>query len=364
MSEKKPDVFGNKPTPEQIKEANDNGIKIAEQLNKENEVKPMNFPTEGEKAAAEEMWRRTQEQIRLREETLKKNIEISNELDNARANKLTEKPNYEVKKEVNNQSYTLKNMENNNIIQELSYPQMNQPFDVITLPSEGKLYKNKKKNVKVAYLTTADENILTSPNLIESGDFLEILINRKLLEPDLRYKDLLPGDRDAIMIWLRATGYGELYPILVFNKNNEQFETEFNLSELKMVNLSVEPDNDGLFSFMLPLSKEHIKFKLLTVGEIEALESIFEQNKDSKINETNTLLLENQIVEVSGNRDKGFIKDFVQNMRVMDGKKLKEYINKIECGVDMNIEVKAPGGESIKTFLPITSKFFWPDFEI
>jgi hypothetical protein len=30
-------------------------------------------------------------------------------------------------------------------------------------------------------MTTADENILTSPNLLQSGEFLEILINRKLL---------------------------------------------------------------------------------------------------------------------------------------------------------------------------------------
>ena len=39
-------------------------------------------------------------------------------------------------------------------------------------------------------MTTADENILTSPNLLQSGEFLEILMNRKILEPGLRYKDL------------------------------------------------------------------------------------------------------------------------------------------------------------------------------
>ena len=44
---------------------------------------------------------------------------------------------------------------------------------------------------------------------------VEILINRKILEPDLRYEDLLVGDRNAIMIWLRATGYGEMYPVLM-----------------------------------------------------------------------------------------------------------------------------------------------------
>jgi hypothetical protein len=31
-------------------------------------------------------------------------------------------------------------------------------------------------------MTTADENILTSPNLLQSGEFLNVLINRKILE--------------------------------------------------------------------------------------------------------------------------------------------------------------------------------------
>jgi hypothetical protein len=36
------------------------------------------------------------------------------------------------------------------------------PHDVVLLPSEGRFYKNKKKSVKVGYLTAADENILAS----------------------------------------------------------------------------------------------------------------------------------------------------------------------------------------------------------
>jgi hypothetical protein len=72
-------------------------------------------------------------------------------------------------------------------ILELSQPNYNAPFDVIPLPSKGKLYKSKKANIKLAYMTTADENILTSPNLLKSGQFLEILINRKILEQSTAY---------------------------------------------------------------------------------------------------------------------------------------------------------------------------------
>jgi hypothetical protein len=92
-------------------------------------------------------------------------------------------------------------------------------------------------------MTTADENILTSPNLLQSGEFLNVLI-RKILEPDLRYNDLLVGDRNAIMIWLRATGYGEMYPVTLLDENGDAFDTELNLNELKTKELGAEPDDE------------------------------------------------------------------------------------------------------------------------
>ena len=38
--------------------------------------------------------------------------------------------------------------------------------DVISLPSGGKFYKNKKDTIKVAYMTAADENIFNITKLI------------------------------------------------------------------------------------------------------------------------------------------------------------------------------------------------------
>ena len=36
-------------------------------------------------------------------------------------------------------------------------------------------------------------------------------------------------------------------------------------------------------------------------------------NKDNIINEEQTLILQNQLVEINGNRDRNFINDFVNN---------------------------------------------------
>jgi hypothetical protein len=249
---------------------------------------------------------------------------------------------------------------------ELSQPNYNAPFDIIPLPSKGKLYRSKKSNIKLAYMTTADENILTSPNLLKSGQFLEILINRKILEPELRYKDLLPGDRNAIMIWLRATAYGEMYPVTIFDENDQPFETEVNLNELKTIEFNVEPDEEGLFYFKMPLSKADVRFKLLTCGDIDDIEKILEREKEMNIpvNNANTYKLERMVVDVNGDRNKTMIRDFVNYMRISDSKAFNKFVETIDSGIDLNIEVGTPGGGSIKTFLPLNLGFFWPDIKL
>lgn len=248
-------------------------------------------------------------------------------------------------------------------IVQISQPDFNTPFDVISLPSLGKTYKNKKANVRLSYMTTADENILSSPNLLQSGEFLEILINRKLLEPGLRYKDLLPGDRNAIMIWLRATGYGEMYPVTIEDEHGVPFETVIDLNELKTNELNVEPDEHGLFSFILPIAQKEIRFKLLSCGEIDYLEKMVEEERENNlpVNNYNTYKLERMIVEVDGSRDRTYIKDVANTMRIPDAKKLNDYINSIDCGIDLDIVVKTPGGGSVATFLPLNLNFFWPN---
>lgn len=349
---------------------------------------------------------RNEEQMRLRDEQLRKNNEQIQ-----RFQQLTEEANNRNNSYNNTQNNMQNNMQNNNFAQnnmqnnnyqnnnyqppvtpptnppvnngygenygknpsnidpyilELSQPNYNAPFDVVPLPSQGKLYKNKKKSIRLAYMTTADENILSSPNLLESGQFLEILMNRKILENDLRYRDLTVGDRNAIMIWLRATGYGEMYPVTLLDNNREPFDTEVNLNDLKTKNLGAEPDEEGLFFFTLPVSKINIKFKMLTCGDIDDIEDMVEKDKERNlpVNNANTYRLERMIVEVNGNRDRTNIRDFTSYMRIADAKAFDDYYEKIESGIDLKIDIKTPGGESVASFLPLNLSFFWPNIRV
>ncbi len=249
---------------------------------------------------------------------------------------------------------------------ELSQPNYNSTYDVIPLPSEGRLNRGTPSSIKVGYMTTSDENILTSPNILESGRFLDILINRKILEPSLRYKDLHIGDRNAIMIWLRATGYGEMYPVTLFDENDVPFETEINLNELRTKKLGAEPDTEGLFDFQFPLCRARVKFRLMTCGDVDDIEKMVEMDKSRGVPLDNTSIytMERVIVEVNGDRTRETIKAFANSIRIGDAKKFNEYVDSIESGIDLNIEVRTPGGGSIKTFLPLNLKFFWPNIKL
>ena len=94
----------------------------------------------------------------------------------------------------------------------LQYAQQefNLPHDVVKLPSEGKFYKSKKKSVKVGYLTAADENIIMGSN---TDDMIMTLVRSKLYEPDLKPDEMLNGDIEAILIFLRNTSFGPEYKI-------------------------------------------------------------------------------------------------------------------------------------------------------
>lgn len=242
----------------------------------------------------------------------------------------------------------------------------NQAYDIIPLPSKGYFYQNKISSLKVAYLTAADENILLSPNLLQSGKTLDVLLERKILSKEINPKHLLSGDRDAILIFLRTSGYGNIYPVkLTDPKTGQEFEYEVDLGDLKYKEF-LEPDSMGEYTTKLPLSNSLVKFRLLNVNDINEIDEIEEKKKKmykGHIDETITKRLERSVMEIDGDRDKGRISQFISKMRIGDSSFLRKYYSNVEPGIDLSLEVEAPSGEYFRTAVPITASFFWPDIE-
>ncbi len=246
---------------------------------------------------------------------------------------------------------------------------MEPAHDVISLPSQGKFYKNKKSTVKVAYLTAADENILTSPNLLQNGKVIDFLLERKVIDQDIKPGQMIPGDKNAILFFLRATGYGEMYPVEIIDpKTGEKFETEIDISQFQPKQIEIEPDENGECDFILPRSKKKVKFRYLTSDEDDKLTKEDEARRkklgQSAISQLLTMRLAAQITEIDGVRDRVQIQTYVDSMSVMDSGALRKYINDNEPGLDLNVSIQAPSGEFFFGELPITTKFLWPYLSI
>jgi len=128
-------------------------------------------------------------------------------------------------------------------------------YDVVELPSRGIHYVNRKKSVRVAYLTAADENILSSPNLIASSGIIMELLKRKVLDKDLEYEDIVEEDKQAILMFLRNTAFGTEYNMtLIDSKTDQKFPVVLDLSVLKMKEFTLVEDSNGEFPYFLKKS--------------------------------------------------------------------------------------------------------------
>jgi hypothetical protein len=239
------------------------------------------------------------------------------------------------------------------------------PYDIIELPSQGILYPSNKKSVKVEYLTAMDETILTSPNISSGGKIIDILLKRKIKDLGFGVEDLLIGDRTALMIFLRVTAFGEEYTQLVFNSNSGEYEEAIiNLSSLSQKKLTVKPDENGEFDFVLPKTNKRITFKLLTGKDEEIID--LREKEDIKRNPdgvSNKIIftLEQQIKSIDGERDKIKISNIIKKLPIIDSRSLRKYIDSITPGLDFKTTARTQGGESLNTFLRFNTSFFWPE---
>ena len=279
-------------------------------------------------------------------------------------------------------------------------------YDIIQLPSNGQCYRNKVDRVPVAFLTAYDENIITSPNLYKDGLVIDYLLKSKVVNSEINVEDLVSGDADAIILYLRATSYGPEFPIVVNDPDTgEQIDTTIDLTKLKPRDFKLISDENGHFEYTTPILKDKIKFRYLTrkqerqlrqVTELEgygtkammlareseslkaalmndkyvndndkkiiraaisAMEKWSKKLKDVNNSEFTKIMTNNmqlQIVAVNGNYDREYIRKYINQMPARDSLMLRKYINDNRPGINFDIEVERPeslGGGSFKTFL-------------
>lgn len=237
------------------------------------------------------------------------------------------------------------------------------PHDVVLLPSQGKFYKNKKKSVKVGFLTANDENLLASIGKISGEQMISQLIRNKLYEPELNPNDLLEGDIEAILLFLRNTSFGSEYTFTSTDpETGKPFKSSITLDELNFIKSKVEPLSDGTFETKLPKSGSVIKLKPLSYGEKTEIEKMAESYPQGMIPPKVTWRLMKQIVEVNGDESKETISKFIESMPIMDSKYINNFLNENEPRIDLNREITAPSGKKVNMRIAFGAEFFRPFF--
>ena len=248
------------------------------------------------------------------------------------------------------------------------------PVEAVPLPSRGITYPadspmHGKETISIRAMTAREEDILTSKALIKKGTVVTELLKSCVVDEGFNADSALTGDRNALMVALRITGYGVGYKVEVDCPScGQRSKQEFNLAELPIKRLDIAPISPGanLFECELPVTGKKVKWRFLTGIEEKEISQMQERKKKQGMLNDNlvTTRLTYSIHSIEGISDKTKIGFFIRNMPAKDSLYLRKYIDKNEPGIDMKSWMDCPSClESSEVKLPLGASFFWPDTE-
>ena len=245
------------------------------------------------------------------------------------------------------------------------------PVEAVPLPSRGVIYNPdttlyNRETINIKSMTAHEEDILASQALIKDGTVMTKLIESCVSDRTFDVDSMINGDRNALMVAIRVTGYGTSYKIKAKCENCSHLnKVDVDLATLAIKRLNIKPVEAGAnkFLFELPVTKKKVLFKFLTPKD-EKQRSIsrnFMKKFEGGIDNGITSILEHSIISIEGITDRSKIKHFVKYMPAYDSKSLRNFIKENEPGIDMSCDFQCTNcSHTTKTNLPVTTEFFWP----
>jgi len=249
------------------------------------------------------------------------------------------------------------------------------PTEFVDLPSKGKFYPeghplHNVAEVEIKHMTAKEEDILADQVLLKKGLAFDRLLQSIVVDKSIKIEDLLIGDKNAIMIAARSTGYGPDYDTkMICPVCLEHGRHTFNLDEAKVKHL------EGLQDYEATLTEKNtILFKTPKLGvlvECQFLNGLDEKkltanaNRRKKLNLPGSGLIDQLkaiIVSVNNNSDRRYVESFIEKVPARDSMFIRKAYK--HCTPDIEIkEDYACGacGAVTELSLPFTTDFFWPD---
>jgi len=234
------------------------------------------------------------------------------------------------------------------------------PTEMVELPSKGLVYPEghplREGKIEIKYMTAKEEDILTNQSYIEKGTVLDKLLESVMVSK-INIKDLIVGDKNAVLIATRILGYGKDYS---FSYLKETYNIDLSTLENKEIEESLLLEGNK-FYYTLPNSNIDITFKILDGHDERKIEKEIQGLK--KINKLASPELSTRlkyiITSVNGETDSRTIRNFVDNgLLAMDSRALRSHIKNVQPDVDLTYITDS--NEEIT--IPIGISFFWPDF--
>ena len=241
------------------------------------------------------------------------------------------------------------------------------PTEQVDLPSKGLLYPKDSPlasgTIEMKYMTAKEEDILTNQNYIQKGIVIDKLLE-SLIVTKINYKDLLIGDKDALLIASRLLGYGKDYN---FTYAGEDINVDLTTLKNKELDNTLIKDGKNEFTFDLPHTDNIITFRLLTQRNEKEIQREIDGLKKITPSATKDLStrMKHMITSINGVAENSVVRDFVDNgFLAKDARAFREYYGKIVPGINTTISHEFADGVEEDLAIPINANFLWPDFGV
>jgi hypothetical protein len=247
------------------------------------------------------------------------------------------------------------------------------PTEFIDLPSKGAFYGEGHplegiNSIEIRHMTAKEEDILTSESLLRKGVAIERLLSALLVDKTIKLEDLLVGDKNALVVGSRITGYGSLYETRVICPAcTEKQQMEFDLHNLT-VRGSTLPEgvthgSGTTFFLQLPQAELQVEIGLLSGKEEKNFLASSERKKKQKLpNSASTDLLKLLIRSVEGHTDAKTINQLVNVLPISDARYIKEVYEAVSPDIDLTHDfICSSCDHDGRIAVPLTADFFWPE---
>ena len=241
------------------------------------------------------------------------------------------------------------------------------PTEFVDLPSQGRFYPqghplHNEDSIEIKQMTAKEEDILTSRTLLKKGVALDKLIESIIVNKSIDPSTLLIGDRNAIIIAARVSGYGNRYDTGVTCpacETKQKFGFDLNSANIvhgeTRTDLQVTDNGDGTLTCILPKTQITVVVKLLTGREEKALLNL---NNNSGLISTQ---LQSIVVSVNGDSSPQAIDYVANNLPSFDSRHLRMVLKMATPDVDLTQQFSCTEcGHEQEMEVPLTADFFWP----